>query len=138
MLNWTHVTITTNQQATDMVHTFKETVPEIGAMDTETIGLHIKCDKPFLYQFGWFNESMKQGWTYVVDLERQPVLAHQVIRRWHELAKRLKKFLGHNIKYDMHMCRNAGIEYQWDNISDTMLYIRLAHDAIPKRAAGVS
>lgn len=32
---------------------FKQDNPTVGGFDTETTGLHILRDKPFLIQFGW-------------------------------------------------------------------------------------
>jgi DNA polymerase-1 len=130
------VTITTNKQAQAMVDQFKNCPPTVGAFDTETTGLNIIHDKPFLFVFGWITDDVI--FTYVVDLDRQPILASQVIKAWHNLAKNLKKYLGHNIKYDLHMMANIGMfPGEWSNYSDTMFYIRYAHDAIPERKGGV-
>lgn len=136
MLKWIHTTIEDDKQAYAMVENFKSNMPEVGAFDTETTGLHIICDKPFLYQFGWYNENKGTGWTYVVDIEQRPNLAHEVIKAWHRLAKTLKKYLGHNVKFDMHMCTNIGLEYYENNLSDTMFYIRLATDNIHVKHGG--
>ena len=58
--------------------------------DTETTGLHITQDKPFLFQFGFLDEVHKIGYTYAVDIERQPILARAVIKEWRKLAKSFK------------------------------------------------
>jgi DNA polymerase-1 len=134
---WTSVTITTNQQANDMVALFKKLQPEIGGHDTETTGLHIINDKPFVYQFGFLNPNNKEGYTYLVDIERQPILAYMVIQIWQtKLAPTLKIYFGHNIKYDLHMDTNAGQPYLIENLSDTMFYIRYAHDALTPKNGG--
>ena len=133
---WNNITITTNEQANEMVHLFQTLHPEIGGFDTETTGLHIILDKPFLFQFGWIIRERKEGWTFVVDIERQPNLAKQVIAVWHELAKTLKKYFAHNIKYDLHMMTNLGLPYLTENMSDTMFYIRYAHDALGPAEGG--
>ena len=124
------MTIRTNEQATEMYHTFKTMLPLIGAMDTETTGLHIIHDKPFLFQFGWLSRSEELAYTYVVDIEQQPMLAHQVIKAWRLLSEQLLKLLGHNIKYDLHMLANIGEPFTYENLSDTMFFIRFAHDAL--------
>lgn len=135
---WTTTTITTNQQANDMVALFKELKPSIGAFDTETTGLHIKKDKPFFYQFGFVDLKSMCGYTFAVDLEKQPILSRCVILAWLDLAKQLQIFLGHNICYDLHMLLNMDIEYTYPNVSDTMFYIRYGHDAIAPKDGGVN
>ena len=134
--HWNSVTITTNFQANSMVKMFKEQEPEIGGFDTETTGLHIILDKPFLFQFGWINRKTLEGYTFVVDLERQPKLARAVIKVWHELATSLHKYFAHNIKYDLHMLTNIDLPYLHENLSDTMFYIRYAHDALGPAEGG--
>ena len=61
---WTSVTITTNQQANAMIQLFKNLSPVIGAMDTETTGLHIILDKPFIFQFGFLHPTENKGYTF--------------------------------------------------------------------------
>ena len=121
-------TLYTNMEAAEMYLRFKEYLPSIGAMDTETTGLHIIHDKPFLFQFGWIDKDCIR--TYAVDIERQPMLAHQVIKAWRQLSEKLIKLLGHNIKYDLHMLTNIGEPFTYENLSDTMFYIRFAHNAL--------
>lgn len=133
---WTSTTITTNQQANAMVQLFKELQPKIGANDTETTGLHIIQDKPFLYQFGWIHPTKPLGYTFAVDIERQPKLARAVIIAWHELAESLEIYLGQNVKFDLHMATNIGLPYTTENLSDTMFYIRYAHDALSEKNGG--
>ena len=134
--HWNSITITTNFQANNMVKMFKEQAPEIGGFDTETTGLHIILDKPFLFQFGWVNRKTLEGYTFVVDIERQPKLAKAVIKTWHELAKSLQRYFAHNIKYDLHMLTNIELPYLEENLSDTMFYIRYAHDALGPAEGG--
>lgn len=131
-------TIKTNEDAYAMVENFKRCAPHIGAFDTETTGLHIINDKPFLFVFGWAAEEQGIIYTYVVDLEQQPDLAYQVIYAWHSLIQTLDKYLAHNMKFDLHMMTNIGIPPSNTLLySDTMFYIRFAHDAIPMRKGGV-
>lgn len=127
---WASVTIETNQQANKMIELFNKIKPKIGGFDTETTGLHIVNDKPFLFQFGFLDEKNGQGYTFAVDLERQPVLATAVIERWNKMAASLDIYLGHNVGYDLHMLTNIGQPYEEPNISDTMAWIRHAHDAL--------
>ena len=50
---WKHITIKTQEQVSKLITLLKTVKPEIGAFDTETTGLHIINDKPFLFQFGF-------------------------------------------------------------------------------------
>ena len=134
--HWNNITIRTNQQANLMIKLFKEQQPEIGGFDTETTGLHIILDKPFLFQFGWLDQKNKEGYSFVVDIEKQPKLAHAVIQAWHKLAENLKYYFAHNIKFDLHMLTNLGLPYTKENVSDTMFYIRYAHDALGPNEGG--
>ena len=79
MRDWVKTTITTNAQANAMLAQLDELKPTIGAFDTETNGLHIINSKPFLFQFGYLHPTKHVGYTYVVDLQRQPELARAVI-----------------------------------------------------------
>jgi DNA polymerase-1 len=134
---WTSVNITTNKQANDMIRLFRKLKPKIGGQDTETTGLHIINDKPFIFQFGFLHPTERKGYTYLVDLERQPILAHQVMRIWlTQLAPTLDIYFGHNIKYELHMNTNVGFVYTTENLSDTMFYIRYAHDALSEKNGG--
>lgn len=134
--HWNLVHISTNQQANDMVQLFKHSPPDVCAFDTETTGLHIILDKPFLFQFGWLCKDCMEGYAFSVDLERQPDLAKQVIKVWHKLVSQVKVYLGHNVKYDLHMLTNIGLPYTTENVSDTMFYVRYAHDALHQSEGG--
>ncbi len=134
--HWNLMHIATNQQANDMVQLYKHTSPDICAFDTETTGLHIILDKPFLFQFGWLCKDCMEGYAFSVDIERQPELAKRVIQVWHKLVSKAKVYVGHNVKYDLNMLTNIGLPYTEDNISDTMFYIRYAHDALHQAEGG--
>ena len=133
---WNSVTIKTNKQANSMLELFNIIQPKVGAFDTETTGLHITQDKPFLFQFGFLDEAHKIGYTYAVDIERQPILARAVIKEWRKLAKSFKYNLGHNICFDLHMLENINLAYDGENVSDTMAWIRHAHDALTPANGG--
>ena len=68
MLNWISKDIESKEDAVAMIRNFKRCSPTIAAFDTETTGLHIINDVPFLFQFGWINEQENTGYTYLVDL----------------------------------------------------------------------
>ena len=135
--NWITKTIKTNKDAHDCVNLFLSAPPLVAAFDTETTGLNIIKDIPFLFQFGWLSPNSNNGYTFTVDLEHTSKLAHDVITWWHRAVKDVPVYLAHNTKYDLHMLANIGHPYAEKNLSDTMFYIRFAHDAIPERFGGV-
>ena len=137
MLNWISKDIESKEDAIVMIRNFKRCSPTVAAFDTETTGLHIINDVPFLFQFGWINEQENTGYTYLVDLEETPKLAREVIDVWqNKLACKCTKYLGHNVKFDLHMMTNISQPYTTENVSDTMFYIRLAHDALTPEKGG--
>ena len=134
---WTLIHIETKEQALEMQKRYESVAPTVGAFDTETTGLHIILDKPFLFQFGFIDLNNMRGYAYAVDIEQTPALAQSVIKFWQtKLAPRLKIYLGHNIKFDLHMMTNYGMPYKEPNVSDTMFYIRYAHDALTPQNGG--
>ena len=136
MREWKMITIRTNKQANDMLQQLDELKPTIGAFDTETDGLHIINSKPFLFQFGYLHPTEHIGYTYVVDIQRQPELSKAVITEWHKRVAGFKLYLAHNCKFDLHMLTNNGTPYIVENVSDTMFYIRYAHDALTPANGG--
>lgn len=136
---WTHTTITSSEILDEMVKQYTRDNMDgnilAAAFDTETTGLHHIYDKPFLFQFGWCTKEYN-GYTFAIDLEVYPELAKRVITMWNVLAAQAPIYLGHNVKFDLHMLINIGIPYEQPNISDTMVWIRLGSDAIPERKGG--
>ena len=119
----------------DFIRIFKQATTDVIAIDTETNGLNLALSKPFLFQFGF--RSGKTDTTYTIDLEKYPDLGLQTILTIFELAKKNDlKIIGHNIKYDLHMLRNFGVVIPNQKYGDTMINIRLAHDALTPRNGG--
>ena len=125
---WQFCDIETAEDLQSMATLFKATTQLAGAFDTETTGLHIIADKPFLFQFGWVCSDLN-GYTFAVDFEQTPELARTTVLTWHKLAETLPVYLAHNVKYDLNMLTNVRLPYTGSNLSDTMFYIRYAHDA---------
>ena len=87
------------------------------AIDTETDGLHLRQSMPFLLTLTFDNES------YAIDLTQTNPPAIQ------NLLDNMKHFdlvICHNIKFDLHMLRNYGAVYKYDNLADTMIMARLS------------
>ena len=60
---WTLIHIQTEEQASEMQKQFNSVQPNVGAFDTETTGLHIIQDKPFLFQFGFIDLKAMRGYA---------------------------------------------------------------------------
>ena len=93
-------------------------------LDTETTGLHIIKDKPFLFIFGWLNKD-KTIKTYVSDTTKgfNDTRLLDLSKKYH------KRLFAHNTKFDMHMLKNKGVDvlhYDW---ADSMAVARLTTDA---------
>ena len=125
---WNSLTITTRGDFDKLKEIVTKTQPQIGAVDTETSGLHIVNDKPFVVQFGFLDIPNMRGFTFAVDLENC-AFADEVLAYWESIAHTLKWYMGHNIKFDLHMLANIGHKYEDSNLTDTMFWIRYGHDA---------
>ena len=138
IFNWTKWHIRSAEEANDAFDKIAQIHPKYHAFDTETTGLHIIKDKPFLYQFGFIDEKSKRGWAYSVDIERQPELAKAVIKSWHDyLAKGKHILIGQNIKYDLNMCINNGTPVSEDvRVTDLQFWIRYGNDALHTSEGG--
>lgn len=138
IFNWLKTHISTPEDANEAFDVIAKISPKYHAFDTETTGLHIILDKPFLYQFGFIDIATKRGWAYSVDIERQPKLAKQVIKNWQEyLAEGKHILLGANVKYDMNMVTNIGLPLmETVRVSDIQYWIRYGHDALSVKEGG--
>ena len=97
------------------------------AIDTETTGLHIKADKPFLITLTIDDKSR------AIDLDESKHIPTALSFKYllQQIFNEIKNFkyaVGHNIKFDLHMLKNIGIEYEGSNLTDTMILARLALD----------
>lgn len=137
MLKWKHKTLVKglsfSNEVTQLFLSDKDNIIAAG-FDTETTGLHIIIDRPFLFQFGWCTDT--HGYTFAVDLEADEAYGKEVIAEWHELAKTAPIYLGYNTKFDMHMLKNIGVPYKNRNLSDVQYWVRAASDAIPEDRGG--
>lgn len=138
IFNWLKTHISSPEEANEAFDIIARINPKYHAFDTETTGLHIVLDKPFLYQFGFIDIATKRGWAFSVDLERQPKLSKQVIKNWQDyLALNKHVLLGANIKFDMHMATNIGIPLASSvKVSDIQFWIRYGHDALSINEGG--
>lgn len=134
---WTKTNIQSPSDFEYLKNVVHSVQPKIGALDTETDGLHIKNNKPFVIQFGFLDIPNKRGFTFVIDLENTyKAFSEEVLTYWDSIANSLDCYMGHNIKFDLHMLANIGHEYRGDNLTDTMFYIRYGHDALHPEEGG--
>jgi DNA polymerase I-like protein with 3'-5' exonuclease and polymerase domains len=69
-------------------------------------------------------------------MERYPDLTVPFLATVHRQAAKCKWYIGHNVKFDLHMLANIGMPYIEDNVLDTMITIRLAHDSLHVKEGG--
>ena len=118
---------------------YKEDKPKICVFDSETTGLHIKKDKPFMWVFGWLIPRNKQ-----VDGVKGRIFAFdhnaKLLNKLLVLSKSATMLVGHNVKYDLHMTINGGVPedfiYDLKNIVDSMGICRMSFDAVSARDGG--
>lgn len=93
--------------------------------DTETTGLHIKKDRPFLAAVC----SGHDVYVFPPNVENL-----QVLVKW---SKKVKRVYGHNVTYDMHMMANQDVDpLRINNWGDTMCLVRLTVEAKSTRHGG--
>lgn len=130
--------IETSADLIKAIETYKRVTKNKGIVffDTETTGLNIKYDSPFLLPWGFLNPTLDYAYIYCVDVDVDKELFEQTAMVVTRLAKNAG-LCGHNIKYDLHMMQNIGIELIEDvHYIDTMVLIRLAHDALTPENGG--
>jgi len=94
--------------------------------DTETSGLNIVKDKPFMFQYGLVDEHLQlieSKWFHVTDKVSRDV--------FHQHLKNVPTIVGHNIKFDIHMAINDGFDIELfhnKNYIDTAVMARLVVD----------
>jgi DNA polymerase I len=120
----------------EMIQLFLKERPSVVGFDTETTGLHIKKDKPFLYQFGWLIPGKKDGRVFIFN----PIKENMEV--FLQLCQRAKFVVAWNIKYDLHMTTNIGygdwVENKGIKWVDGLAVARLALESIPEREGGDS
>lgn len=136
-INWTQRGLINSEDGiTQLILDANKCRPNLSGFDTETTGLHILLDKPFLVQFGFVNTKTMRGYTYLLDLENTEASIDRVVKTFWEISNITKYLIGANIKYDLHMMRNIGLEYPHKNVSELQVMIRLTTVALPVKKGG--
>jgi DNA polymerase I len=96
--------------------------------DTETTGLNIVTDRPFMYVYGLVDEKLN---LIEEGLFRSDNLKER--QRFEKLIKSVDTLVGHNIKFDLHQAINDGFDpalFKDKNYIDTSVLARLviSHD----------
>lgn len=84
--------------------------PKLIAIDTETTGLNIVKDKPFLLVIAYKVHKKPLGKVFVIDWDKE------FVEKFYKLIT-LNQFdflVGANLKYDLHMLRNGGAEFPFN------------------------
>lgn len=104
------------------------------SFDTETTGLHIIKDVPFVYTL-----AFKRGDEYhAFYCDLREFTAKDRIRfiQFVYDMSRDNVLIGHNIIFDLHMSANIHKIIDHENVVDTQLLIRLGMDAVPVDRGG--
>ena len=130
--------IKTRQDLKIYIEHYKKHIPDIVAFDTETDGLNIKHNKPFLISFGFITKSRDAIYSYTLDYEHTDIqLQVDTMYVLHKMMNTSREVVGHNITFDLHMQDNIGFPINTKSrITDTQIYIRLAHDALIQSEGG--
>lgn len=112
--------VDTQEQAEAMVNTFNTTKPSIVVWDTETTGLNIIKDVPFLIGFGFSK--------YLYTFEPNNIFIDMM---YEMMAKPFVSYVfAHNAKFDYHMMTNIGKTVPKNiKLADSMVVARLTNYA---------
>ncbi|MFA6755772.1 MAG: DNA polymerase [Bacilli bacterium] len=125
--NWKLITIEKESDLSIIWKKTKELKPDLLTIDTETNGLHIIRNKPFYIPFGVCNSETKQAIGFILKTTIDCSLLKDTILK---IGLKVKKIIFWNAKFDLHMLYNIGINLTtYSNITDAMIYARLALDA---------
>lgn len=127
--NWKLVETT---DPSEIMRAFWVTKPRAIGFDTETSGLHIIKDKPFMVQLGWFT-SKTDG--IVFAFEPTP----ELMRMFFQICKQVSYCIGQNVAYDLHMLTNIGYGKMIESLNnwyDLQAMARLSLEARSARDGG--
>lgn len=124
--DWTYQFIT---DPMIMWNRFEKDKPKSVGSDTESTGLHIVKDKPFLIQLGWLKTKIVFLFSPTPDM----------MAMYFKISSKVKWHFLHNLKYDLHMMTNIGYGkevQEQTNWCDSMAVMRLVLEALSPRNGG--
>jgi DNA polymerase I len=110
---------------------------QIIIFDTETTGLNLKNDKPFVITLAMEADN-DCGLAIAYDLTTHTKECNDRFIEALYTATTDGLLVGHNVVFDLHMLENVYKKIPHTNIADTMTIIRLGTDALPVKAGGAS
>lgn len=118
--------ITNDIEFQDFINQLSLDKPDAIAFDTETTGLNVMIDKPFLVGVGW----------------KKLVYIFEPKKKWLEdfinATKKINFVFAHNAKFDFHMLLNAGVSLvDWNSIADSLVVARLTEYADDLNSIGL-
>ena len=117
-LEYKYKHIETDNDFVDFINNFNEVKPDVVVYDTETTGLNIMKDKPFLMSIGFEK--------FVYTLAPNPQWVNKI---W-DTIKDIQYLVAHNAKYDYHMMINNGTPIPENiRLADSMIVARLTEYA---------
>ncbi len=117
MKKWNKKNINNQEEFNSMLFELENDSPRYVGLDTETTGLNITTDKAFLIIVGWESK------VFAFDLNSN--ISVDSINRMYELISHSIYMFCWNTKFDLHMLANAGIPYNYDNLSDGIILARI-------------
>jgi len=113
-LEYNYQHIETDQDFVEFLNKLNEIKPDVVVYDTETTGLNIITDKPFLMSIGF------EKYVYTLEPKKD-----WVNRIWQNL-KGIQYLIAHNAKYDYHMMINNETPIpEYIKLADSMTIARL-------------
>lgn len=117
--NYKTTEIKNDKDLEDLVNNFDPSTV-FAVFDTETTGLNIMVDTPFLLVFGW-GKSL-----FLVDLVEDKDLGERTIHTMFTLFSQVHRVFAHNATYDGHMLINYGTPMpEYIDYSDSQTVVRL-------------
>lgn len=119
--------VVTDEDERSVVHDFLNdradfTAPMYIGFDTETTGLNVKTDTPFLVAFGWKSPKKR---VYVFNCVHNPKMLDALMF----IMRQSTKVYAHNVQFDVHMMINFGVDVSEVDFADSMTVARLTQYA---------
>lgn len=135
MLTWYKKHVNTPQE---LGLYLKKLNPYYIAIDTETTGLHITLDRPFLMSIA-IVESPNPTKGYALSIPINDEMIPAILQYLLEKIRQTQKVIFFNAKFDSHMLYNVDINIMHEfkeKITDVAIHARIALDALSPREGG--